>query len=262
VAHSRTFPSTPIAVLALTAAMGHLAAVVGASGLSDAGNWASIAAAAFAFLILAAGFARWLSIRVAKRHAARPSRVEYGQLDYVPEFGNATDRYTEAQAQITEATSRSTAVNEKNQDLTSQPQADECAKAAHELSEAYEALLPEMRRDAQIMTDCLRGILSAMPPRTKGDWRALTELQLSTKDARESSSGYVHAMRGARRSVVGLRKRNVAASLNESATRLEGQLDDAARTVRRVVRRFRAIEVRIAVRLFLHSLSPREAPDD
>ena len=235
-AHSRrTFPPIPIAVLVLTAAVGHLAAVVGDSALSDAGNWASIAAAVFAFLILMAGGARWVRHVVTERRAARAPRTDYGMLDYEPEFTKASEAYSHAMEEIAQAMGRSTAVWVKNQELTTQAQADETAAASHDMCEAYERLLPVMVENGRVMRVCLHGLIGTWHLASEEDSAAVRQLREVMTGSRRSTAEYLRALRGNRRSTAVLRRRNWSASLNESAKRQQTLLKVARRTVRRTL---------------------------
>ncbi len=193
-----------------------------------------------------------------RRRASRAPRKEYGQLDYGPEFNQAAQRYSEAQQRITEKTVQTAAIFGKNQMLTSQAQADESAKAAEQLCATYEELLPVMRENGEIMRECLPGLLKQLRPTSAAERDAVRELLSSTRGAREGTVGYLRSMRGAKRTTARLRKRNFSASLNESSTRLRGQLKGATRTVRRTIRVFRAAEWRMMRRLLWYSLRRRK----
>ena len=145
-----------------------------------------------------------------QRRALRAPRVEYGALDYEPEFIKANDLYLDAQQQITSAMSSSTEIFTKNIGLTSQAQADECGSASKHLSDVYGRLLPVMSENGEIARQCLRGFLRVSRPTTEGERDALRRLLTSTREARKSNRGYLWSIRGSKRSTRRLRKRNIS----------------------------------------------------
>jgi hypothetical protein len=230
---------------------------MGDSGLSDAGNWASIAAAVFAFLILLGGGVRWVRLALARRRAARRSRTDYGMVDYLPEFMAAVRRYNGAQAAITKEMGSATEVFEKNENMSSQEEAAECAEAANGLSDTYEELLPVLAENSQIMDQCLRGFLKIAKPTNAAEVQELRELHENVRYARQATAGYLRSIRSGKRTIAQLRGRNISASLNESSARQQRHLRDASRTIKHVVVQFRAAERRIGRRLIVYSFLVR-----
>jgi len=251
VAHRRTWPPIPIAVLALIAATGHALAASSSSWLSNAGNWASIAAAVFAFLILVGGAVRWARHVAAKRREARAPRKDYGKLDYEPEFMKASGAYSAAQEKIAAATKRATAVWTKNQELTTQAQADETAAASHDMCAAYEKLLPEMDENSRIFSVCLHGMIGTWHLTSEQDRDAVAELRQVMRGARDATADYLRSLRGNRRMTRMVRRRNWSSSLNESAARQQVILKRAVRMVRRVLWVQRVAEWRLGWLLVL-----------
>lgn len=200
----------------------------------------------------------WLARReVQRRRALRTPRTEYGELDYQPEFMSAMTRYLEAQQQITDATSRTGEVFTRHSKLSSQGQADECGKAAQELCDVYARLLPVMSEDGTIARRCLKGFLKVSRPTTTEDMAALRGLRDSTRGARRSTQGFLRAIREGRKITLGLRKKNIARSLNESTTNLQRHLKDAAEVVHGTAKWLRAAERHMSRRLMWYSARNR-----
>jgi hypothetical protein len=226
----------------------------------------AIGLGAFASLIFAGDLVYLARKERQRRRALRGPPAEYGALDYEPEFTKASARYTDAQRQIAEATTRTGEVFARNQEMESQAQADECGNAAQQLCEIHERLLPEMSESAEIARQCLRGFLKVSRPANDGDRDALRELRSITQDTRKATTGYLRSMKGAKKTTARLRKKNLSRSLNESAHRLQGHLRDSIVIVRRTIRGFRAAERQMTRRLTWYAVlarlphSQRESP--
>jgi hypothetical protein len=189
-----------------------------------------------------------------RRRALRAPRKVFGRLDYEPEFIAATGRYADALRQITEATTRYTAVFARNQTLASQAQADECAAAARELCDAYKEQSPLMKDSGEVARQCLTGFLNASrisSDKDRDDFRTLRE---TTKTARVSTVGLLGSTRGSKKSTARLRKQNFSLSLNELAIRLRGHLTDSTRVLRIVIRGQRKANRQMSRRLSWYSV--------
>jgi len=203
-----------------------------------------------ATLIFACDVAYLIRRDVQRRRALRTPPAAYGRLDYVPEFTSASQRYVDAQGKISEATANTAEVFRKNQAMTSQAEADECGRAAQQLSGVFAQLLPAMNENGKVARQCLRGLLRSERPANEKDAAGLRELRASTRYARTATSGYLDSIRQGREATLYLRKRNLSRSLNESVEVLEAQLKEAAEIARVTVRGFRAAERHMTRRLF------------
>lgn len=184
-----------------------------------------------------------------RRRALRAPAREYGALDYEPEFLAASERYNAAQVEITAAAVRAGETFAANNELTSQQQADECARTSQQLCDTLERLLPTMSESGEVAGQCLRGHLRTARPANAAERDELRELRQTTRGARASTGGYLRALKSTKRTTVRLRKRNLSRSLNESANRLQGHLKQTIRIVRVTARGFRAAEWQMTRRL-------------
>jgi hypothetical protein len=122
-----------------------------------------------------------------RRRALRAPPMEYGALDYEPEFLAASERYNTVQGEITVAAVRAGETFAANQELTSQQQADECATTSQELCDTLERLLPIMSESGEVARQCLKGYLQTARPADAAERDALRELRQITRNARAST---------------------------------------------------------------------------
>jgi hypothetical protein len=145
----------------------------------------SVGLGSLATLIFAGDLAFLARREIRRRRALRAPPREYGQLDYEPEFTAAVERYNAAQAEIGAATNRTATVFDKNQDMTSQAQADECGDACQALNEVFARVLPEMGENGEVARQCLNGYLRVTRPTSRAELDELRGLRRVAQEARK-----------------------------------------------------------------------------
>jgi hypothetical protein len=244
----------------IAAAAGHSAAG-SSTGLSNAGDIAAIVGAAVAVLLLVWGVGDWLLRRARARRALRPPRQVFGKLDHQPEYIRANADYLAAQEHIRGAVTTFSTALTKHQPFATQEQANEAGAAAQALCDAFNEHLPTMSEKGAIARQCLKGILKHSSITHDGDATAGVAMRGLIRDGRVATFGYSRSMKGAKRGLTTLRKRDIALALNEPVEQLRDHLKAGRRLADRMGWGMRRAEWQLTRRLLWYRLRRSVKPD-
>ncbi len=200
-----------------------------------------------------------------RRRSLRVPPLEFGTLDYVPEYVTAAQDYAAAQNRITAATEAAAAVfvtkgpalNQEPDHARRQALGGELADASRQVSACIAADVVVMRDRATVMRQCLLGLLRTSSVQSDFDVQALRNLREQTAGLRRTTRGLRLSTKALRESTKELRKKNLTLTLNTATHLLIEHLDNYGKTVGKVERDLRRAEFEIGRKLLWLSVRRR-----